>query len=191
VYNRGVERRSVFVDREDHAVFLNLLKRHLSSKQQTDKYKRPFTNYHGQIELAAFCLMPNHFHLLVYQRDRSALPRLMRSIMTSYAGYFNQKYGRTGNLFQGRYKAAIIDNEAYLWHISRYIHLNPMDIGETWETYPYSSYRYYTGEWSAEWMQPKRILDMHQDAHVDYSAFMADFENHKQIMDEIKPQLAG
>lgn len=102
----------------------------------------------------------------------------MRSIITSYVGYFNKKHDRVGNLFQGVFKATKIDNDAYLWHISRYIHLNLIDSKEDWQNYSYSSYRYYTGKWSTDWVKPQRILGMHEDYNQSYYSFVTDHEDY-------------
>lgn len=192
VYNRGIEKRGIFADDEDCKVFLNLLKNYLGKEQRKDRLGRPTKNYYGSIELLSFCLMPNHFHLFIYQNEEDrVISEFMRSIMTSYVGYFNQKYERVGGLFQDRFKASRVDNEAYLWHISRYIHLNPLDIGEEWREYPYSSYRYYTGEWSTDWVMPRRILDMHKEYGQDYQSFVTDYEDYKESIDLIKHELAN
>ena len=73
--------------------------------------------------------MPNHIHLLVYQHQPQAMAQFMRSVLTSYSRYFNKRYKRSGSLFESRYKASLISDDAYLEHISRYIHLNPGNGG--------------------------------------------------------------
>ena len=67
--------------------------------------------------------MDNHFHLLFYQKDRSTLSALMKSVMVACSAYFNRKYKRTGPLFENRFKATLVNKDAYLLHVSRYIHL--------------------------------------------------------------------
>lgn len=191
VYSRGVEKRRIFVDREDCTVFMSLLKRYLSGERSQDRFHRPYEDLSDEIELLAFCLVPNHLHLLVYQKSQDGLTRLMRRVLGSYSMYFNKKYDRVGTLFQDRYKAALIDNEAHLWHISRYIHLNAIDAGGKIETYPYSSYPYYTAEPAPAWLKPQRILNIHNENQHNYAAFVHDYSDHKQALDEIKHGLAN
>lgn len=140
VYNRGVEKRIIFLDEQDYAVFLNLLKRHLSRKQHTDDRGAIYQSYAGRIELLSYCLMPNHYHLLLYlNNDIKAIPELMRKVAGAYTSYFNKKHERVGPLFQGVYKASRITSGSYLLHITRYIHRNPRDYYD-WQ---YSSLNYY------------------------------------------------
>lgn len=166
VYNRGVEKRIIFCDRKDFAVFFSLLKRYLGGDGQVDTNGRPYRDLSAEIELVAYCLMPNHFHLLLYQLDPVAITDLMRRVETSYTMYFNKRYQRVGPLFQGCYKAALLTTEPYLIDISRYIHRNP---GGNWELYPYSSYRYYTGSKAPAWVKPRRILQLYQQYGENYA----------------------
>ena len=191
IYNRGVNKMKIFYDDEDYGVFLNLLKRYLSIEPVKDKKGREYASLYNEIELLAFCLMPNHFHLLVFQHDTAAMTKLMRGVCVSYGTYFNKKYKRQGPVFQERYKANMIANEEYLEHISRYIHLNPIDIKDyktTYLTYPYSSIGYYLGRQSSSWVRFKRI---HSVANKDrYRAFLADYEDAHEMLKTIKDELA-
>lgn len=125
VYNRGVERRQIFMDHHDYQRF----------KQQM----RQCLDRELQITLLAFSLMPNHFHLLLSQSDDGAMSRFMKRLSTAYAMYFNKKYHRVGSLFQGKYKAARIVGAQHLMEISRYIHLNPERAGLGWRQHQHSS----------------------------------------------------
>ncbi|HLB66191.1 MAG TPA: transposase [Candidatus Saccharimonadales bacterium] len=185
IYNRGVEKRVIFIDNEDYTVFLSMLKRHLSKKHQWDKQGREYPNYHEGITLLAFCLMPNHFHLLVYQKeDRFVITKLMRSVCTAYTMYFNRKYKRVGHLFQERFKASLIQEDVYLQHISRYIHLNP----DNYQQWQYSSLQYYLGEKSSSWLDPNPILSLFKGEN--YLRFMEDYRDHRQMLKDLKSQLA-
>lgn len=185
VYARGTSRSEIFLDPEDYATLLNLFKRYLSEKQQHDKIGVPYPHLFQKLELLCFCLMPNHFHLLVYQEDPGAMQQLMRGVMTSYSRYFNKKYGRSGPLFETRYKASLIHDQKYLEHITRYIHLNPRD----WRDYRYSSLMFYLGQQEADWLMPGRILCQFKDAK-EYLEFVEDYEASKRILDLIKHELA-
>lgn len=186
LYNRGVNKRVIFKDEEDYAVFLNLLKRHMAPESQKDKKGREYVNLYQDIELLAFCLMPNHFHLFIYQHTQSAIKDLMRLVLMSYTTYFNKKYRRIGPLFQDTYKASLITNDNYVLHISRYIHLNPRE----YRSWPYSSLAYFIGAKTANWVRPSRVLDMFSGKD-DYLKFVADYVDYKRELDTIKSKLAN
>jgi REP element-mobilizing transposase RayT len=107
---RGNERREIFRDKEDRDVYFKMLARSI--------------DIFG-VQLAAYACMPNHFHLLVCT-PKGNLSEFMRHFNISYTGAFNRKYRRSGHLYQGRYKAFLIDADNYLLEVSRYIHLNPL-----------------------------------------------------------------
>ncbi|OGL40319.1 hypothetical protein A3J32_02480 [Candidatus Saccharibacteria bacterium RIFCSPLOWO2_02_FULL_46_7] len=185
IYNRGVNKRRIFIDDQDYAVFLNLLKRYLDSKPTKDKQGREYGWLYGHLELLAFCLVPNHFHLLIYQRDPTAMTHLLRGVGTSYSTYFNKKYKRVGPLFQERFKASRISKDEYLQHISRYIHLNP----ENYRTWEFSSLPYYLGKKQSDWVRPKMILDLFESD--EYENFVSDYLSYKRELDGIKHELAN
>lgn len=176
VYNRGVNKNDIFHDDQDYRVFLHLLKYYLSPIETLEKTHplledildvsivrpRPLSNLEKEVDLVAYCLMPNHFHLLLRQHTVDGMTRLMRRLSTTYALYMNKRYHRVGYLFQGRYKGAIINEEPYLLHLSRYIHINPLDLQGMTRTnlvnYSYSSYSYYIGIKHAVWIKPQFII---------------------------------
>lgn len=197
IYNRGVEKRQIFMDERDYRVFLSYLKVALSPELEEESKEEALSTIeearlrrlrlHQKCDLLAYCLMPNHFHLLIYQNDESmAITNLMRSTMTGYVSYFNKRYERVGGLFQSRYKASLIDNDSYLSHISRYIHLNPKE----WKYYPYSSYRYYSGELETAWLKPDLILSMFNGGS-DYERFLEDYSDYQAGLENLKHQLAN
>jgi len=170
VYNRGNNKRQIFFDERDYAVFLSFLKFALLSDENTqatheiertlltenDKYYLRRLGLRGKLELVSYCLMPNHFHLQFFQYDIDAITKLMRSIATGYTMYFNKRYGTSGSLYQGVYKASKINTDGYWSHISRYIHLNPVDLDADFRHYEYSSYKYYSGKATAEWVTQEK-----------------------------------
>ena len=172
IYNRGVEKRKIFQDTQDYKVFLKYLKGYLSKPPKREDLQTLFTlkggsfkgvprqpkNYYIKIELIAYCLMPNHFHLLIKQTDQKVMENFMRSLATRYSMYFNKKYQRVGKLFQGHYKAVLIYDDVYLLHLSRYIHLNPSEYS-TNLLEAYSSYAEYVHRRSTEWVRPEIILN--------------------------------
>lgn len=184
IYNRGVNRQIIFDDESDYVVFLSLLKRYLSSEPAKNANGVNHPNYWGKFELLAFCLMPNHYHMLIYQTDSETMQKLMQSIGVAYCMYFNKKNKRLGPLFQQRYKASLIDNDSYLLHISRYIHQNP----KNYLTWQWSSLPYYGGEHKAEWIKPGKILELFEGE--DYMKFLNDYDDSKLELKEIKHEFA-
>lgn len=172
IYNRGVEKRVIFEDKQDYKVFLNYLKFSLSELPQKTELLKTFTlqgepfkgmpripkNYVGKIDLVAYCLMPNHFHLLIKQIDKDSMRSFMNSLITRYTMYFNKKNDRVGCLFQGVYRAVLITDEPYLLHLSRYIHLNPSEFTNNLAS-AYSSYADYLGLRKTSWLKPDFILN--------------------------------
>ena|SRR3989344_7600668 len=152
VYNRGVEKRDIFLDDQDRKLFLYYAFIYLSPLQKvlqsypTISSRLQRNNLSSQIELLSFCLMPNHFHLLIKQIAQDSISRLLRQLTNAYTSYFNQKYHRVGGLVQGKFKAVVIEDDELLLHVSRYIHLNPLVSGVTkdLDMYPWSSYSEYT-----------------------------------------------
>lgn len=108
--DRGVERRAIFLDRQDCECFLEILYRVIKASGAT---------------LSAYCLMPNHFHLAI-QVSGVPLAFIMQRILSSYAQTFNEKYGRTGHLFEGRHKANLCLEDRYLLNLINYIQMNPV-----------------------------------------------------------------
>lgn len=172
LYNRGVAKTSVFLDEQDYAVFLSYLKEYLTPPAPLDAVdmekinkERIYIrrNYFDEIELLVFCLMPNHFHLLLKQNETRSIEFFMRSLLIRYASYFNKRYQRVGHLFQDVYKGILIQREEYWLWLSRYIHRNPIDLlkpGQELKDYSYSSYPNYLGVRKSEWVKPKEILAM-------------------------------
>ncbi|MDO8507434.1 MAG: transposase [bacterium] len=177
IYNRGVEKRSIFPDKKDYQVFLQLLKTSLSPEEERDYmgYTR-VKDKSESLELIAYCLMPNHFHLLVKQLDETSMTEFMRSISNAYVAYFNKKYKRVGSLFQGTYKAVLVDRDEYLVHLSRYIHMNPLDINIKLDEYPYSSYKYYLDDATKPtWLNHYAIIEQFKTSN-EYKEFVEDLK---------------
>jgi len=187
IYNRGVEKRQIFLDNQDYSVFLNLLKRYLSNKPVLDKKGRQYPWLNKDLKLLAFCLMPNHFHLFIHQKESETMQMLLSGICTSYTVYFNKKYKRVGPLFQSRYKASMILSDEYYQHISRYIHLNPKDYLK-WE---WSSLPYYLGMKQASWVETSEIMSNFENDIEKYLEFLKDYRGYKDSLDDISSSLAG
>lgn len=190
LYNRGSNRQNIFHEPDDYKYFLGLFQRHLSEVVATDSSGRRFAKYDDEVELVAFCLMPNHFHLLCYIKQTQGIVHLMRSVMTAYTMYFNNKYDRTGKLYEGAFLAAPLDTETYLWHVSRYIHLKPLEINQDYRTYPYSSLAYFYGIKRTDWLHQDRLVANPNDRQ-EYAEFVADDQTVQQDMKYLKNILAA
>ncbi len=96
------------------------------------------------VELTSFCLMPNHFHLIMKEVEENGTARYMQRVLNSYTKYYNTKYHKSGHLFQGPYKAVHVSNNKQLLYLSTYVHRNPRELKE-WKNkesdYPWSSYQ--------------------------------------------------
>lgn len=161
IYNRGVEKRKIFLDPQDYSTFLRYLKNYLDPELKT----KPSglinkENISDKVDLLAYCLMPNHFHFFLKQTTKDGVTRFLRRLLTSYVLYFNKKYNRQGSLFQGKPKGVLIESEPYFLHLTRYIHLNPSELKAPggFKEYPYSSYKEYVGAKKTNWVRPDAVL---------------------------------
>lgn len=186
VYFRGGNKSRIFREPSDYETMLRLFARYLSLHETRNSAGLSFPNYSNRVDLIAFCLMPNHVHLFLYQYQLDDMTDFMRSLLTSYSMYFNKKYKRSGPLFESRYKASRIEEEAYYQHITRYIHLNPRN----WQTYEYSSLPYYLQQVTDDWIKPDRIFDMFKSVD-DYREFLSDYQQNKEVMEILKHELAN
>lgn len=166
VYNRGLGKRTVFQDRADYARFLFgvLYFQSPTLIAQVGRNARTFSDHGGfevsetlfsnvqngkHVELVAFCLMPNHYHLVLRQLTDGAIPRYMQRVDLAYARYANLRHEHTGHLFQSPYRSRLVSDNEYLTHLSAYIHRNPREL-KGWKgrehEYPWSSYQDYVTE---------------------------------------------
>lgn len=104
VYNRERSRGPMFIDDEDRRFFLSSLKRHLSVQEFCDSRGRRYRNLRADVRLASFCLMTNHFHLVLFQIRAGGISALMRSVMNAYVQYFNARHGTGGNMLDASYR---------------------------------------------------------------------------------------
>jgi REP element-mobilizing transposase RayT len=125
VWHRGIGRKAIFRDRDDRRFFLQLLKRYLSQTAEfSDSSGRRYRKLHDQVRLLSFCLMGNHFHLVLHQVTHDGVERLMRSVMRAYVGHFNAKYGSKGPLFSGPYRARALSSPGQTRTAIAYVHDN-------------------------------------------------------------------
>lgn len=160
LYNRGVDKRIIFTSSSDYARFLKMMYVCNSIKSvRFEEFKDVNFSYiekgESLVDIGAYCLMPNHFHLLVREKDDGGITTFMKKLLTGYSMYFNKKYQRTGALFQGRFQAEHAGEDTYLNYLFSYIHLNPVkylikdkkfDLAkENIKKFKYSSYLDYMG----------------------------------------------
>lgn len=197
IYNRGVEKRKIFLDEQDYKVFLTCLKQYLSNPETEPKRQilqgltlqyHPSKNYYGEIELLSFCLMPNHLHLLIKQKGKDSIKKFTQSLFTRYSIYFNRKYKRPGPLFQGVYKAINVINKDYLLDLTRYIHKNPLKYTKNL-TESYSSYATYIGLNNTVWINKNIVLDYFNEStfikHNNINSYKYFVEKFKYLNEEL------
>jgi len=185
IYNRGVEKRNVFLDKWDYSRFLQTLDfyRKIPLSMKLSDYRRKIIKWQQDqreiVRIHCYCLMPNHFHLLIQQLEDIGITNFLKKITNSYTRYFNTKYERIGPLFQGSFKAKLIETDEYLLQVSKYIHRNPFNL-ETWKDYiyPYSSYRYFMSEERSQFCNPDFILSYfsQNNPNLDYRTFIEESE---------------
>ncbi len=176
IYNRGSEKRTIFLDHRDYTKFLD------RTKENAEKYA---------IEVLCYCLMPNHYHFLLKQTSKASIASFMNALQLGHAKYFNTKYKRVGPLFQGRFKAKPVESESYLLQLSGYIHKNPITklidsknakdsrnrLLQKLREFPYSSYHEYLDTESRTVAKPNEILTYFSKTNPlpTYQAFVEDF----------------
>ncbi len=167
VMARGIDRQPIFLDDRDRDDFVRRVAALATA---------------GKVFVYAWALIPNHVHLLA-RTASLPLARVMRSLLTGYAGTFNRRHGRHGHLFQNRYKSLACQDEPYLLELVRYIHLNPLDAGlvpdvAALDHYRYSGHAILLGHVAGPWQQTSEVLTRFDSGQVEararYRAFVAD-----------------
>src|SRR3990167_10638747 len=172
VLNRGVDKRQIFMDEQDYFRFIHDLYE-FNDQERIETTFRNFRDYGSiskiakakkkdkkpLVDILAFCLMPNHYHLMLSPRVEKGIPQFMQKVGMGYSKYFNQKYKREGTLFQGRHKHILISDDTHFLHLPFYIHFNPLDL-----IYP---------EWRENKISnPKKALEFLKSyrwsSHLDY-----------------------
>jgi len=133
VYNRGTDKRAIFLDDNDRKRFYYLLflcngNKPFEISELILKQVFQFERGETLVDIGAVCLMDNHFHLLLHEKKENGISEFMHKVSTAYTNYFNRKYKRAGSLFEGRFKARCIDDDRYLNYLFAYIHLNPIKM---------------------------------------------------------------
>ncbi len=135
IYNRGTDKRSIFKDAADHRRFVELLyltntnlSINMRNVRRMESSIFDFDREGQLVYIGAYCLMPNHFHILLTPLEKNGIQEFIQKLSTAYSMYFNKRYERTGTLFQGRFKSQHADSDEYLKYLFSYIHLNPIKL---------------------------------------------------------------
>lgn len=195
IYNRGSEKRPIFDTKVDRKRFLKTLRYYQlegpkpklshfseSSLIQPDSSKKI-------VEIICYCLMPNHFHLMLKQIKDHGITEFMGKISNSYTKYYNTKHDRVGPLLQGEFKSVLVESEEQLIHLSRYIHLNPLVafIVKSLDDYEWSSYEEFIKNLDGICLQ-EVILDLFKSKQ-DYQQFVLDQADYGKQLELIKHKL--
>ena len=202
VFNRGVEKRPIFLNRRNYLRFIELanyyrfanapIKFSFLKRMSPVRRRELFDKLEGEakllVEIFAFCLMPNHIHFLLRQLIDGGVSKFIAKMTNSYGHYFNINNNRIGHLFQGNFGAVRIETDEQLVHVSRYIHLNPVssyiiDI-EHLENYDYSSYPQYVGKRTG-FCNTTEVLSLFDSVNT-YKAFVSDQADYARELENIK-----
>lgn len=203
VFNRGVDKRDIFLDKNDYFRFLVYLMQFNSAEHvpnirymvneivqgQTSNIIEKFKQL---VEIICFCLMPNHFHFILRQLVDNGISKFMQKIGTGYTMYFNEKNKRTGRLFESKYKLKLIETDEYLMYLSKYIHLNCLDLIvfnwkeegiKDWDrvnkflgNYKWSSYLDYIGKNNFPYIINKEAIMQYFKTPEDYMKYVQGWE---------------
>lgn len=192
VYNRGVEKRTIFESDRDYQRFLQTFEYYQISgpKPRFSQQKMfkvvEYKNNPKIVEVICYCLMPNHFHLLIRQLTEKGIQEFITKIQNSYTKYYNTKHMRVGHLFQGAFKSVLVESDEQLLQVSRYIHLNPYVSGlvEKPELWNLSSYNEYVNNGHGN--SVKEPILGHFSGTNTYKDFVKDYEDYASRIEQIK-----
>lgn len=203
IYNRGVNKRHIFLNKRDYIRATNLIRFYnyidypirfskfllLAKDERKEIWDRlkPSKTY---TDILAYCLMPNHFHMLLKQNEENGISKFIANFQNSYTKYFNIKNDRIGPLFQGQFKAKKIDSEDQLIHVARYIHLNPFSSAivkniDKLLIYEWSSFPEYLNHSKYE-LCNKNLLLTYFNNSISFKKFILDNSEYQKRLEEIK-----
>jgi len=206
IYNRGVDKRQIFMDNADYLRFLHNMYEFNDKnfslpymnrlKGQTIGYQVPNSSKKREliVKIHCFCLMPNHFHFILEPLIEGGISLFMQKLLGGYSRYFNLKYERSGTLMQGPFKAVYIKTDAQMMHLSRYIHIlnpgeliepqiregiinNPSGLQEFLKNYKWSSYLDYIGGSNYPSLINKNLLAGYFSGPKDFEKFSLSWKN--------------
>ena len=175
IYNRGVNRENIFFSAENFLHCLRLL----------GKYTKPYL-----VTIIAYCLMPNHYHLLVRQDGEVNLSKFINVVFNAYVQALNRQLGRKGTLFEGRFKYVRVDKDEYILHLCRYIHLNPVRAGlvSRPEDWAFSNYQEWIGMRQGK-LKDAAFISSYFAHPEDYQRFVMEYEVERELEDKLQRYL--
>lgn len=202
LFNRGVERRPIFFTARDYERFVSLVEyyrfhrvsksySHYLALSLADRtaFRRMLEQSPTAVDVLAYCLMPNHFHILVKQNTDGGIHRFLSNVANGYAKYINAKRKRVGPLYQGPFKAVLAETDEQLIHLSRYIHINPIVSNIITEkelaAYPWSSFPEYVGHTAQPFADTREILHRFKNNQA-YKKFVYDHIAYAKELEKIK-----
>ncbi len=205
IYNRGNSKQRIFHDKQDHRHFVSLLYILNTNENRNVHDLKKYNDFDlysvevkdNLVDIGIYCLMPNHFHVLITERKDGGISKFMQKVLTAYVMYYNKKYERTGSLFEGKFKSEHASDDRYLKYLFSYIHLNPVKlIQKDWKEnglknkkealeflskYEYSSFSDYLGSFRSE----GKILNKKSFPEYFPNDFPEYFPNEKSFISEI------
>ncbi len=205
IFNKTVDKSKIFTDTSHAVLFLELLKyyRSTQSKIRYSRYKELeqkvrisyekqilIKKYH-QVEIFCYCIMPNHFHLLIRQKTKRGIPHFMSLTLNSFTRYYNIKFKRNGQLFFSPFRAVTISTHEQFIHVSRYIHLNLYSSGlishvNDLFNYPFSSLSGYLKNNNDELIEKKFLLNIFNNDPTRYKKFMTNNAEYQKSLERLK-----
>ncbi|SRR5258706_4430599 len=198
IYNRGVDKREIFLEPKDCIMFQHFLKIYLSDPQILLShindispqlvFKLKNRNLYNEVKLISLSLMPNHFHFQLKQITSDGIQKLMKRVIPSYVQFFNWKYKRIGPLFESIYKAVNIETDEQNLYLSSYIHRNAMKlVSPKFDFIQFSSYPYYLSEKHADWINTEEVLSFFktikgENDPLSYQSFVENFREDPEGM---------
>ena len=175
IYNRGLNRKNIFFNEGNYIYCLSLI----------GQYAKDLS-----ISVIAYCLMPNHYHLLLRQDGEESISRLIQNVFNRYVQSVNNQLGRSGTLFRGKSKHIHVNDDAYIIHLCRYIHLNPVEAGLVTrpEDWPFSNYREWTGLRNGSLKNIEFIEDYFAKPE-SYKKFVLEYQEDKKLQQKLTQYL--
>lgn len=213
IYNRGTDKRNIFLKNSDYLRFIVLL--YICNNTEPVRIKDLLSRGRSLgdileikrektlVDIGVYCLIPNHFHLLVREKQDNGISVFLKKLSTGYAMYVNKKNERSGNLFQGRFKAELADKDEYLKYLFAYIHLNPVKLIEPfWKergikdikkakeflaNYKWSSYQAYIDEKKVNPILEKSVFPEYFGSPREFTNFIQDWLDYQLYRPEDGP----
>lgn len=216
VYNRGVDRRCTFEDGVDYGKLYQSLYLFNDANYRNTGHEQYFNETllaahevlqderNPYVSVLSYCLMPNHFHLMLLQRQDGGISKFLHKLGIAYTQHFNKRYDRTGSLFKSTFKVVHVENDAQLLHLPRYVHCNALDLTalnwregqvKDWgvaqsflDSFPWSSHRVYMGD-----KQELPVIDLAEARKIfpdvaSYTSFLKEWATRELPCDLVTPR---